>query len=1333
MSRRFQAGIAIFLVLVALTPPPGAGKSESQTRLELETFSDGSMEARLFFSVPGDMLTSVRMPKKVTILSAEVDVSGAPYVWNESFIHTEKADFERFNPIYRLDLNTTPGAVMLDKPYDDDFNDQFLALKWRWLTPPAYYDEGLQVPGHLRVVSNANTTFWGTQTNGSFLYQNMSGWYGWRVITKITSSPTSPLQRAGIVVFNTTREWIEFSYGMLPGGLGIMRTSTTSGSSSQVNTSLSNETVWLQLEKISSGTWRFYYSLNGENWTLFSAANLSKTFPSYPQSLQVGLVVMDGNSGLGHTADIDYFWTDQYFTGGYMTSPVIELDGTIQSATLSWNFSVPGSGYNVTIGAKVNPGQATFDQLTNGIPFNFTSQGTSFWYNVSFVTPSGAANATPVLREVRGNITLKDNPFNCSVDVGADGTAEWRQSGSIGPSPYHIVFSEALSAAIQAAEPDTQGRVEVPIRVSSEGKGLISLTNLTIAYVLNSPPSVVTPIAPENGTYITTLTPTFTLNATDPDGGTIWFELEIYFKGATSPTHRTNQLSNAAGWTTTNYTSGEEASYTVPIAYKLADGRTYVWRARANDDWVWGPWSEFREFTIDTTPPVGWVMDDGAETSDPTSLHAVLAFTDDESGVVKYEYGVGTSKDKPNIAPFAETTESSVTVRNLTLVYGFKYYFIARAMNGAGLWCDYVASDGISLRKGAVNYLPTVSISSPSDGETLSGVVTVSGAASDIEFLDTITVYVQVDSGEWLEASGNYSWAIDIDTTKYEDGRHTITAKAWDGKAYSELARVNVTFRNKHELELVSADPPPGPQVAENSSLTFSVEVHDPLDRVLSYRWLVDGVVQVGETGLSFAYIPSYTDAGVHNVTVSVYATGAELNHTWTVTVLNQNRPPTARIALPGQQERFRVKQEVTFDATGSSDPDPDDTLTYHWEFGDGTSADGLRTTHRYLKAGTYTVTLQVSDSYSFNIQTVEIVIVEEAAAGQSFLDTYGVYIGGALALLIILVLLGIFASRRKPEERPGVRRREEEREARRARRPAPAGVEARPEGEAEPGFRAGAPPEEEALPAFDVQPLSPEEAAALSAAEAGHPGPVQETAPQPPYQPAVPSYEAPAPAYEQPAPSYEEPVYGYGAPEGAQRPAWAAPTPAAVQPSRAPAPAWAAAASASRPAGAAPAAPAPPPEAPAPAAPSAPGTYDEIQRILERFVPAETMETAPPAAPIAAGGAPPPEGENLEDILKTLRGVSESLGAPEALAPPSPHPPAAPVPAVQYTAPAPAAAAPPAAPARRPAPAWPRKGATKRILRCPQCKAIFEVVDTGERPLAIKCHACGKEGFLKK
>lgn len=51
----------------------------------------------------------------------------------------------------------------------------------------------------------------------------------------------------------------------------------------------------------------------------------------------------------------------------------------------------------------------------------------------------------------------------------------------------------------------------------------------------------------------------------------------------------------------------------------------------------------------------------------------------------------------------------------------------------------------------------------------------------------------------------------------------------------------------------------------------------------------------------------------------------------------------------------------VTFDGSGSIDAD-NDTLTYQWDFGDGSNGTGVNPSHTYKAGGTYTVTLIVND-----------------------------------------------------------------------------------------------------------------------------------------------------------------------------------------------------------------------------------------------------------------------------------------------------------------------------------------------------------------------------------
>ena len=56
------------------------------------------------------------------------------------------------------------------------------------------------------------------------------------------------------------------------------------------------------------------------------------------------------------------------------------------------------------------------------------------------------------------------------------------------------------------------------------------------------------------------------------------------------------------------------------------------------------------------------------------------------------------------------------------------------------------------------------------------------------------------------------------------------------------------------------------------------------------------------------------------------------------------------------------VNQTVTFDAS-SSTPNGGVIISYQWDFGDGTTAEGVIVTHKYSSTGNYTVTLNVTDN----------------------------------------------------------------------------------------------------------------------------------------------------------------------------------------------------------------------------------------------------------------------------------------------------------------------------------------------------------------------------------
>jgi len=73
---------------------------------------------------------------------------------------------------------------------------------------------------------------------------------------------------------------------------------------------------------------------------------------------------------------------------------------------------------------------------------------------------------------------------------------------------------------------------------------------------------------------------------------------------------------------------------------------------------------------------------------------------------------------------------------------------------------------------------------------------------------------------------------------------------------------------------------------------------------------------------------------------------------------VSENRPPTAVIS---GSTSGSVGETLSFSGADSTDPDGR-VVSYAWDFGDGTTGGGRDVTHSYKAAGTYKVTLTVTD-----------------------------------------------------------------------------------------------------------------------------------------------------------------------------------------------------------------------------------------------------------------------------------------------------------------------------------------------------------------------------------
>ena len=131
---------------------------------------------------------------------------------------------------------------------------------------------------------------------------------------------------------------------------------------------------------------------------------------------------------------------------------------------------------------------------------------------------------------------------------------------------------------------------------------------------------------------------------------------------------------------------------------------------------------------------------------------------------------------------------------------------------------------GVTIR--AENTAPGVSIVNPASHDTISGMVNVSGTATDAEGL--AGVEVKVDSNEWEAATGLSNWFYHWDSGKVADGKHTIEARAFDGELYSQAASIQVTtFNTPYAPEVGSPVANPQKALRGLDVVVFSAGVSD--------------------------------------------------------------------------------------------------------------------------------------------------------------------------------------------------------------------------------------------------------------------------------------------------------------------------------------------------------------------------------------------------------------------------------------------------------------------------------------------------------------------------
>lgn len=265
----------------------------------------------------------------------------------------------------------------------------------------------------------------------------------------------------------------------------------------------------------------------------------------------------------------------------------------------------------------------------------------------------------------------------------------------------------------------------------------------------------------------------------------------------------------------------------------------------------------------------------------------------------------------------------------------------------------------------------TVSNVSGSDTATCGSCITVTvppPPAPNADFTATPTSGENPLTVAFSDASSgsvdNYSWTFgDGGTSTAQNPSHTYTAA---GSYDVSLTVSNAGGNDTHTCVgcIVVTDPPPPPPAAPTADFTATPTSGDsPL--TVAFTDASSGTVDdyswtFGDGSTSSAQSPShtYTSAGSYTVTLTVSNAGGSDTMTCSACINVSEPPPPVPVAdFTATPTSGENPLTVAFNDASSGTVD-----SYSWDFGDGGSSLAQNPSHTYTAAGTYTVTLTVSN-----------------------------------------------------------------------------------------------------------------------------------------------------------------------------------------------------------------------------------------------------------------------------------------------------------------------------------------------------------------------------------
>ncbi|TMK43228.1 MAG: hypothetical protein E6G55_12625, partial [Actinobacteria bacterium] len=377
-------------------------------------------------------------------------------------------------------------------------------------------------------------------------------------------------------------------------------------------------------------------------------------------------------------------------------------------------------------------------------------------------------NASPVISSMSASgITSSSATISWTTDEASDSQVEYGTSTAYGSvtllnASFVTAHSQALSGLLASTV--------YHYRVKSRDAAGNLATSADVTYTTAPPPDTTPPMvsitAPAAGSTVAG-TASVSASATDNVGVVgVQFKLDGANLGA-----EVLAAPYSLSWNTTGASNG---SHTLTAVARDAAGNTATTAAVS--------------VTVDNAPPVIASM----SASGITASSATIIWTTDEASDSQVEYGTTTAYGSVTALNASFVTAHAQALNGL--LASTVYHYRVKSRDAAG---NLATSVDVTFTTAAPpdTTPPTVSITAPAAGATVSGTITVSASATDnvgavgVQFkLDGVNLGAEVTSAPYT-----LSW----NTATASNGLHTLTAVARDAAGNTATtAAVSVTVDN---------------------------------------------------------------------------------------------------------------------------------------------------------------------------------------------------------------------------------------------------------------------------------------------------------------------------------------------------------------------------------------------------------------------------------------------------------------------------------------------------------------------------------------------------------